>query len=405
MKKKALIALSTTTALSAIAAEFKQEPPEKYWDVPGLLTEIPKYKKSPYPDSDAKGLQAVLIRGYKRRPGQKNINSSSPDPLSTRTRGDFFAYIGFPDSPAPKGGFPGIVLIHGGGGTAFARYTRRWIRKGYAVIALDWYNSRPTYKDAAQSKIKENVPLPGGKIQDHVANVANMILCHSLLRSLPNVNPDKTAFVGLSWGSWYGAMVASIDNRFQGGVEIYCGDVKRDKDAFKNETLRFTNGRFHHAIKIPLYWIVSTIDQNMTLSTINEAFKECPTLYNKTIVNDLPHSHIGFDFDACFRMASHFTRKQPSLPKLGKITQKGNVVSAKILDPGKGITYAVLNYTDTDKEVRYHERKWKSVPAEINGDTISATVPAKAHHYYLSAYEKDSKFHDLCGSTETIVIE
>lgn len=398
MKKKTLLALGTTTAISAAAADFKQEAPEKYWDVPGLLSEIPKYKKSPFKDSDADGLDAILIRGYKRRPGQKNINSPSPDPLSTRTRGDFFAYLGFPAGPAPKGGFPGIVLIHGGGGTAYPLYARRWIRKGYAVIALDWYNQRPVFRGKTQSRVKDRIPLAGGMIQDHVANVANMILCHSLLRSLPNVNAEKTAFVGLSWGSWYGAMVASVDNRFQGGVEIYCGDVRRDKDTF-------TNGRFHHAAKIPLYWIASTNDQNMTLTSLNEAFKECPTLYNKTIVNNLPHSHIGFDFEACFRMASHFTRKQTALPKLGKIQQKGNVVSAKILEQGKGIKYAVLNYTDTPTDTRYHERKWKSIPAEIKGDTITAKVPAKAHHYYLSAYEKDSRFHDLCGSTETIVVE
>lgn len=381
-----------------ISERFCREEPGKYWDIPGLLAEIPRYKKAPFPESQTPGLQALLIRGYKRRPGQKNLQSSTPDPLSTRGRGDFFAYLGFPDKPAPKGGYPGIVLIHGGGGTAFPAYTRRWIRRGYAVIALDWYNRRPGLTGKTRSKVQTHIPLPGGMIQDHTANVANMVLCHSLLRSLPEVNKEKTAFVGLSWGSWYGAMLAAVDDRFQGGVEIYCGDVKRDQDLF-------INGRFHHASRIPLYWIASTNDQNMTLATLNDAFRECPTVTNKTIVNDLPHAHIGFDFEACFRMASHFTRKQPGLPKLDRIRQNGNLVRAKILDPGKGIGYAVLNYTDSSRHEVYHLRQWKSIPAEVRDGFVSAEVPEGAHQYYLSAYEKDSTFHDLCGSTETMIRE
>lgn len=376
---------------------FHREAPEKYWDVPELLSEIPKYRKSPFADSFADGLQALLIRGYKRRRGEKNINSSFPAPLSTRTRGDFFAYFGLPQKKIPQGGFPGIVLIHGGGGTAFPRYIRSWIRKGYAVIALDWYNQRPILQSANKNKVLKSVPLSGGKIQDHVANVANMVLCHSLLRSFPEINPQKTAFVGLSWGSWYGAMLSAVDNRFQGGIEIYCGDVKLNEDTF-------VNGRFNHAAKIPLYWISGTTDQNMTLSSLNEAFKECPSLFNKTIVNHLPHWHGGFVFEACFRMAACFTQKKTGLPKLGKIEKKNNIVSAEILEHGKGIKYAVLNYTDSTENI-YHERKWQSVAAEIKDNIISAEIPAEAHHYYLSAYEKESKNHDICGSTETIIVK
>ena len=102
-------------------------------------------------------------------------------------------------------------------------------------------------------------------------------------------------------------------------------------------------------------------------------------------------------------MAAYFTQKKPGLPKLGKIVHKGNTVSAKILEQGKGIKYAVLCYTASTETV-YHLREWKSIPAVIDGDTVTAELPEGAHQFYLSAYEKDSKFHDLCGSTETIVL-
>src|SRR5204863_4730756 len=39
--------------------------------------------------------------------------------------------------------FPGVVLIHGGGGTAFAEWAWLWAKRGYAAIAMDLSGSRP----------------------------------------------------------------------------------------------------------------------------------------------------------------------------------------------------------------------------------------------------------------------
>ena len=30
-----------------------------------------------------------------------------------------FAYVGFPSAPMPEGGYPAVILVHGGGGCAF----------------------------------------------------------------------------------------------------------------------------------------------------------------------------------------------------------------------------------------------------------------------------------------------
>ena len=38
---------------------------------------------------------------------------------------------------AGKKKFPGVVLIHGGGGTAFAEWAWLWAQRGYAAIAMD----------------------------------------------------------------------------------------------------------------------------------------------------------------------------------------------------------------------------------------------------------------------------
>ena len=396
-KKQLFAAVMLGTAMLLGAEETSlREAPEKYWDF-AKLKDAPAYREVPFADSKAEGLLAVLVTGYGPAEDDKDFTAPQPKGLDKKVKAEFFAYIGFPEGPVPEGGFPGIVLIHGGGGTAYPQYTEFWVKQGYAVIALDWYNQRPI--PPVNSKASRT-SLPGGRRQDHVSNVANMVLAHSLLRSLKNVNPDKTAFVGLSWGSWYGAIVASVDPRFKGGVEIYCGDVKRPSSKLGKSLV---GGRFHHAAKIPLYWVAGTNDRNVTLESLDRGFRECAKLENKSLVIRLPHSHVGFYFDSCLRMAAHFTKGEPGLPKLSDITQNGNTVSAKILDPGKGVQFAVLCYTDS-KEEAYHKRVWKSIPAKIEKDVITAELPAGAHQFFLSAYEKKSRYNDLCGSTSPVIL-
>src|SRR3954447_16090105 len=50
-----------------------------------------------------------------------------------------FAYYG---APAGKKR-PAMVLIHGGGGTAFAEWVRMWNKRGYAAIAMDTCGNLP----------------------------------------------------------------------------------------------------------------------------------------------------------------------------------------------------------------------------------------------------------------------
>lgn len=48
-----------------------------------------------------------------------------------------FAWLGVPEGASGDRLVPVVVLVHGGGGTAFARWVRWWNRRGYAAIAMD----------------------------------------------------------------------------------------------------------------------------------------------------------------------------------------------------------------------------------------------------------------------------
>ena len=356
-----------------------REDPGKYW-VFDELAKAPSCRLAPQPEVQCAGMKALLVSGK----GPKGAEA------------EFFAYYAVPDGTAPAGGWPGLVLTHGGGGTAFPQWVDEWRKLGFAVIAMDWLNQMPApaLTNAALNETNvPRIPLPGGRRQDHVANVANIVLAHSLLRGFPEVDPERTVFVGLSWGSWYGGCVAAVDARFKGAVEIYCGDF--------NPRLGhgLVTGKFLHAAKVPMWWAVSTNDQNVRPETSQAGFEECAKFDGCAIVNNLPHSHCGFSFPSVQRMAKYYVGEAKRLPRLGGIVVKDGVARAKILDRGEGVAEARIGYT-TEAKAKSHLCEWKYAPAEIRGDEIVAKVPPGTLKFYLAAYEKESRWHDLCGTTK-----
>ena len=366
-----------TTTATVPEAPLRKDPAE-HWS-PDLLAQVPSFRPAGFPDSESAGLQAILYDGV--------AVGGAAAPV--------FAYIGMPSTPAPAGGYPGVVLVHGGGGTAFPAYVKLWTSYGFAVLAMDWYNQRPVITDPTregESQL-ERQPLAGGRRQDHVANVANMVLAHSLLRSLPQVDATRTALVGLSWGSWYGAVVAAIDPRFRGVIEIYCG-------AYDLSRHPIISGVYLHAAKVPMYWVASTNDQNVTPEGLQRGFDECAKLHNASMVIRLPHSHVGFQFTSCRRVAEHFLMDRPPLPRLGRSTIADGRISAPVLHEGKGIIRTILCYTTDRDEPVSHLRQWHDAPAERDGNTLSAALPPGVFQCFLSAYDEDTRWNDCCGSSD-----
>ncbi|MDD4868940.1 MAG: hypothetical protein PHR77_00165 [Kiritimatiellae bacterium] len=373
--KTLIVSMIIFAAYTGLSADNFRDDPAKYWNAKELVAP-PKYKPAGFSDSESEGLEAIMFEGMP-------VNG---------VKMPVFAYIGYPEGEVPKGGFPAIVQVHGGGGTAYPKYVKLWNRHGYAVISLDWYNQRPTFKNTGSELKLTQVPLEGGKRQEHVPNVGNIVLAHSLLRSLPKVNPDKTGFIGISWGSIYGSMVTAVDDRFKFMLQVYCGGVNRTNSTF-------INGRFLHAAKSPLYWLSNTNDQNITPEALQAAFDEAPTFVNEAMVIRLPHAHIGYEFTASFRIADAVLKGTPPLPKLGRSTIKDSVISAELLEKGKGIKRCVLCYTLDFDVTPWHKRAWKSLPAEVNGNIVSAKLPDGVCQCFLSAYDEEDKWNSCCGSS------
>ena len=380
--KSLLLAICLVITWMGTMADELHDDPGKYWDFERLSV-APRFEDAGFPDSKAEGMRDILYDGV------------GPDGTAAKV----FAYVSYPETAPGPDGYPAVVLVHGGGGTALPYYARLWNGYGYAVITMDWYNARPVNVEKRNGDLAplEKAQLDGGIRQDHVANVANIVLAHSLLRSLDNIDKERIGYVGLSWGSWYGAIVTAVDPRFKVMIEIYLGDYTGNPDSF-------INGRFLHASKVPMYWVAGTNDGNGSPETLQAGFDHCATSWNKSYVIRLPHSHYGLAFQSPRRVADHFLMGKPELPRLGKFKVADGFMSAPILSEGKGIVKAILCYTcDADKP--YAERNWESKPAEVvrhilGRDEVKAELPEGVYQCFLSLYDDEGEDGTNCGSSD-----
>ena len=382
MKVGGLAALGAALMVWESFGLVERDDPAKYFDLT-KLSAVPTFRACSYPGSKVPGMRDILVDGF------------GPNDA----RAEFFCYYALPEAPMPQGGYPAVLLVHGGGGTAYPNYVDMWRKLGFAVLAPDLRNARPAADKVADCLKKEmpwpaeTYPLAGGKRNDVLANVKNLYVANTLLRRMPEVNPDKTVYVGLSWGSWLGGILAAIDSRPNGYVMIYCADKRIDREAY-------IDGSFLHLAKKPMYWAAWSHDPNAWPEHHQLAFETCPTYDGCTIENAYGHGHLGFGYGAVQRMALHYAVGETPLPRLGKPVFRDGRLRAKILGRGKGVTRASVWYTFDGFGVNAWERRFVSAPADCVGDEVSALLPADAQIAYLSAYEADEgRYHDGCGSS------
>ena len=317
--------------------------------------------------------------------------------------------------------FPGVVLVHGGGGTAFADWTYLWAKRGYAAIAMDLAGAQPpdpvfdpkTGAPAGhQSDAKLRTRLPnGGPDQGHPEKfdsiggpvneqwpfhaAASVMRAHTLLRSFPEVDAEHTAVTGISWGGYTTCLVASLDDRFKAAVPVYgCGFLHEGESVQKPSidklgdlkmkwVKEYDPGSLLPRCRVPILFVNGTNDVHYVLDSYMKSFDAVPGEKQMRIQIKMPHGHppgwapqeIGLFIDSKCRGGV-------PLPVAGKPVIESDEVRVNV-ESKTTLKHAELNYT-TDEGLR-SKREWKSIPATSKGNTITAPKPpADANTWYLT---------------------
>lgn len=375
--------------------------PSKFWDANALFKTPQFQNATQYPESDEPGVRAILYDGMPQNGKSDKV----------------FAYIGFPEGTPPKGGFPALVLVHGGGGTAYASYSRFWNKRGYATIAMDLYNTHPV-TDKNTNKVT-TLPLDGQKCgsfgcapqqeQHIIKSIGNIVLANSILRSFQNVDTTRTGLIGISWGSVFASVVSTIDTRLNFIIPVYGHGFFDEGDGSSSfcrmGAALWEPGHFLHAAKVPLFWLSGTNDLNFLPPCMQRSWDTAPSTANHTLIIKLPHSHVGYQLPPTLRIVDAMLKGDKPLPKLGKITFHNNLLSAPILQCGKGIKHAQLCYTDGNGPLTL--RTWKTLDATLADNRVSASVPDQALIAYLIVFDEKPNNNApwQCGGSSDILFK
>ncbi|HEY9250370.1 MAG TPA: dienelactone hydrolase family protein, partial [Rariglobus sp.] len=324
-----------------LATPARAETPDKpVWDL-AALSHPPKTYAAPTEVPVPDGMRTLCFEG--------------PDWRGKPTR--VFAYLGLPATATPDHKVPGIVLVHGAGGTAFSRWVKIWTDRGYAAIAFDDEGQLPLGKYNAWAPNPDggprraDIPQLGWPVTDQwmYHAVADTMLANSLLASQPQVDPSRIGVCGISWGGVIAANVAGLDPRFKFAAMIYgCGFIARESDdgsTFVGRhdtpeqraawTRLWDPGNHLPQSRMPLLWLAGATDFAFTPTARQQSSRAALGPQTISLRTSMPHAHSAVSEAAQIveAFADNIVRNGPPLPRITDQKRAGNTLTARYTSP------------------------------------------------------------------------
>ncbi len=307
-----------------------------------------------------------------------------------------FAYYGRPEGEGP---FPAILLLHGGGGKAFPNWANHWAKRGYIALAMDLSGNGPA------GRLPDGGPDPSDKtkFRDFTDNdirdmwtyhaVAAVLRGHALLASRAEVDARRVAITGISWGGYLTCIVAGLDDQLKAAVPVYgCGFIHENSawvDSYFSKMTdlsrqhwveNFDPSRYVGRAQCPLLFLTGMKDFAYPPDSLQKTYNLVKTPMTLSVLPNRKHGH-HWTFPEVDAFIDSYLKSGQSLPKVSAMTTTKGAVSASVVS-SVPVVKAVLNFTtDTGP---WQKREWKTIPAEIKDNTVTARLPGTGPLvYYL----------------------
>jgi dienelactone hydrolase len=321
-----------------------------------------------------------------------------------------FAYCGFPKE-AEGERVPAVVLVHGGGGTAFGEWVRIWNERGYAAIAMDLEGHLPVGKDEDGRRPRHpwSGPSRQGEFGDYRLSpseqwmyhaVADVILAHSLIRSFPQVDPDRVGVTGISWGGIVTSIVAGVDERFRFAIPVYgCGYLfeagnvyEKAFTAMGEEEERIRNlwdpSAYLPDARLPMLWVNGTNDAHFPLTIFGKSYemaKRNQPLTALSVIQGMKHGHeAGWGRNEIYVFADSIVKGGPAFARFEGQAREGRIASAELVNAVDGDQFRLMY---AEEAHNWPHVTWQAAPAiyEATSGRVKAEVPEHAQAYFFQS--------------------
>ncbi|MHB8972628.1 MAG: alpha/beta hydrolase family protein [Pirellulaceae bacterium] len=319
-----------------------------------------------------------------------------------------FAYYASPrtlGNEQPQPPYPGIVLVHGGGGKAFPEWAELWAKRGYAAVAMDLAGCGPDGKPLPDGGPGQGDDTKFGHIDAPVTDqwtyhaVADVVRAHSWLLSLSDVDPQRTAVTGISWGGYLTCIVAGVDQRFKAAMPVYGCGFLHENSAWKVGQLDpmtteqrtkwislWDPSQYIGSASMPVMFLNGTNDFAYPMDSYAKTCQLVRGVKNYSIQLQMPHGHI-FDFPEFFLFVDQYLKGGTPLLTVSTPQVADGRVTANVEGP-LPLVSARLHFT-TGPHLENPTRAWVTKPLEIRERTISGEAPpANATVWYVDVTDE-----------------
>jgi dienelactone hydrolase len=297
-----------------------------------------------------------------------------------------FAYLARPERI--EGKLPAMVLVHGGGGTAFKEWAELWAKRGYVALAMDLAGQGPDRKRLPDGGPNQDDPAKFGvdDVRDFWTYhaVANVIRGVSLLADRPEVDGQRIGITGISWGGYLTCIVAGLDERLKVAVTVYgCGYIhensawipifdKMTAEKRKRWVEQVEPSRYLAQARMPVLFVNGTNDSAYPLDSYQKSYRLVKERTLCVTVN-MPHGHRqGWAPVEIGLFVDQHLRKGTPLAKIESVQRDGKTVAVRIRSEVP-VTSAALHFTtDTGP---WKDRKWHTTEAKVENATVRAELP------------------------------
>jgi len=303
-----------------------------------------------------------------------------------------FAYYGVPSvaEGADKNDqkFPAMVLIHGGGGTAFDRWVKLWNSRGYAAIAMDLCGSVPVGTYGKWERHELGGP-PGwdasfAQLDDPIEDqwtwhaVSAVALANTLIRSYPEVDADRIGVTGISWGGYLTSIVAGVDSRFRCAAPVYGCGYLGDNSAWLPSFEKLGSEKagvwlrqwdpseyLPHA-RMPILWVNGTNDFAYPMDSWKKSYLLPQSSRTLCLRIRMPHGHgaAGENPEEIHQFANSILRHGKPLARITAQGLRDDEAWATFTSEVP-IVSAELCFTRSNGG-KWQDREWESLPAEVD---------------------------------------
>lgn len=355
---------------------------------------------------DLAAAEKAAYRRLDRRGAPDGVRKIAIESRSFRGRETkVFGYLALPADAAERPA-PGVVLLHGEGGSAFRSWAEEWAEMGYAALAIDLCGAIPggEYGDDEFSGHRRS-PVGGPSDCGGRATVGEAVTdqwpyhaveaalrAGAVLRGLAEVDAGKVGLVGVDWGGFVAALAASVERRFAFAVvDSPRGFVPSPgRRPSENRAWRelWSPWRYLPNARCPLLWIAETNDAEFPVDVLGRARGSAAAAPGRLSIHtrvvrasgvrkDLPREAAGF--------ADDVTGTGPGFPRCVRTEFRGGTAAATFDLAGREATMAVFAWT-TGKGP-WADRRWKSFPVDLGEDgAVSAPVPEDATGWSFSVF-------------------